>query len=189
MANQFSVTYPNGSPRQAFRAGFREGVKMSLTDGNKVLPDDFKKKIWWGNYKRLITWCSVGTDVENGMWAMYGARLGCYMTNLTNWDYINVRDFEYLNDMWDTTVMPKFASLSIDGITSKCYKTAYTWDATLLETEIKRLGNELRKGIGLEVAELDSLQSQFYKAAIIHAPRMNKMFTEEELNSLRRLNK
>jgi hypothetical protein len=121
MANKYSTTHPEGSPRQAFRAGFREGVKMSLDQGDKVDPVTFKQKIWWGNYKRLITWCSVGADVPNGLWAIYGARLGCYMTNLTDWDFVNVRDFDYLNALWADTVSPKFAANKNSSITSKCY--------------------------------------------------------------------
>lgn len=189
MTNQYSITHPNGSPRQAFRAGFREGVKMSLDQGEKVDPSIFKEKIWWGNYKRLITWCSVGADVDNGLWAIYGARLGCYMTNLTEWDYVNVRDFEYINDLFKTE-QSKFAATS-GNTTSviKCYATNYAWDADLLRNSIAELGELLRKGLGIEVAELDQVQSRFYKAAVVHAPRMNKLFTEEDLNELRRLNK
>ena len=192
MTNQYSVTYPNGSPRQAFRAGFREGVKMSLVQGGKPDVENFKKVIWWGNYKRLITWCSVGADVENGLWAMYGARLGCYMTNLTDWDYINVRDFEYLNNLFEGTVKPMFEVgefREVDRTVEKCYKTNYTWDKDLLNHEIMVLGEKLRKGFGLEIAELDENQSRFYKAAYVNVPRMNKMFTEEELNQLRKVNK
>lgn len=189
MTNQYSVTHPNGSPRQAFRAGFREGVKMSLVEGIKTDPDNFKKNIWWGNYKRLITWCSVGADIENGLWAMYGARLGCYMTNLTDWDYIQVRDFEYLNKLFAETVMPQFASVDKSINIEKCYKTNYTWNRLLLWSEIESLGIKLRKGLGIEVAELNETQSKFYKAAYVNAPRMNKLFTEEELNELRRINK
>lgn len=185
MTNQYSITYPNGSPRQAFRAGFREGVKMCLVQGGKPDVDNFKKVIWWGNYKRLITWCSVGADVENGLWSMYGARLGCYMTNLTDWDYINVRDFEYLNSLFKEEVMPKFASPTGE----KCYKTNYTWDKDKLWSEILDLGKTLRKGTGMEIAELDETQSKFYKAAYVNVPRMNKLFTEQELNDLRRINK
>jgi hypothetical protein len=191
MTNQYSVTHPNGSPRQAFRAGFREGVKMSLVQGGKPDSDNFKKSIWWGNYKRLITWCSVGADVENGLWAMYGARLGCYMTNLTDWDYINVRDFEYLNKLWADEVQSKFAArpgkISEDIV--KCYKTGYIWDAGYLKSSIAALGTQLRKGLGVEVAELDEIQSKFYKAAYVNVPRMNKLFTEQELNDLRKINK
>ncbi len=115
-----SITYPNGSPRQAFRAGFREGVKMSLNQGGKVDPDNFKKIIWSGNYKRLITWCSVGADVDNGLWAMYGTRLGCYMTNLTDWDYVNVRDFDYLNNFFENTIRQKFVALPTARDIEKC---------------------------------------------------------------------
>jgi hypothetical protein len=190
MTNQYSVTYPNGSPRQAFRAGFREGVKMSLSQGGKVDSTNFKKSIWWGNYKRLITWCSVGADVENGLWAMYGARLGCFMTNLTDWDFINVRNFDYLNNLF-LIEKEKFQARpgKISPSIKKCYKSNYIWDEEVLWLAIKSLGEQLRKGLGLELAELDSIQSKFYKASYINVPRMNKLFTEEELNELRRINK
>ncbi len=186
MANQFSTTLPNGSPRQAFRAGFREGVKMGLVNGEKTSPHEFKKNIWWGNYKRLITWCSVGADVDNGLWAMYGARLGCHMTNLTDWDYVNVRDFKYLNELFDS-IEGKFAPQGENIV--KCYKTGLQWDEDVLWKEIKVLGESLRRGLGVEVAELDATQSKFYKAAYTPMPRMNSMMSETELNNLRRLNR
>ena len=189
MINQYSITYPNGSPRQAFRAGFREGVKMGLHQGGKISADDFKKTIWFGNYKRLITWCSVGADVENGLWAMYGTRLGCQMTNLTDWDYLNVRDFDWLNTFFSEEVMPKFVSKSTSADTIKCYKTGYTYNTKKLLKAIKGLGVDLRKGLGIEIAELDETQSKFYKAAYYNVPRMNKMFTESELSELRKTNK
>jgi hypothetical protein len=189
MTNQYSTTYPNGSPRQAFRAGFREGVKMSLNQGGKVDPDNFKKIIWSGNYKRLITWASVGADVNNGLWAMYGTRLGCYMTNLTDWDYVNVRDFDYLNDLFENTIRHKFFALPADRDIEKCYKSGYSWNKAALWDEIADLGEKLRKGMGIEVAELSDTDSKFYKAAQHNVPRMNKMFTEEELNELRKLNR
>ena len=188
MVNQYSVTFPNGSPKQAFRAGFREGVKMSLNQGGKVDSDNFKKSIWIGNYKRLITWASVGADVENGLWAIYGTRLGCYMTNLTDWDYVNVRDFDYLNTLFDK-IKDQFTATPADLNIEKCYKLGYTWNNELLWAEIIDLGEKLRKGLGLEVAELSDIDSKFYKAAQYNAPRMNVMFTEEELNQLRKTNR
>lgn len=189
MANHYSITYPNGSPRQAFRAGFREGVKMSVDRGVKVNPRAFKKTLWWGNYNRLITWCSVGADVAYGTWAMYGARLGCYMTTLTDWDYVNVRDFDYLNSLFEHTVKPKFQPDDSTADMRKCYKSNHTWDEDLLLREISELGTKLRKGVGLEIAELDEHASKFYKAVYTPVPRMNKMFTETELNDLRKLNR
>lgn len=190
MANQYSTTYPNGSPRQAFRAGFREGVKMSLDRGEKLAdPAKFKDVIWHGNYKRLITWCSVGADVENGEWAMYGARLGCVMTNLSDWDYVNVRDFDYLNNLFNTEVSRKFTPDLSDPSAKKCYKTGLSWSQDLLTKDMVSLGDKMRRGMGIEVAELSAVGSKFYKAAQYNVPRMNKMFTEEELTELRRLNR
>jgi len=43
----------------------------------------------------------VGADVPNGLFAIYGAREGFYKTMCTNWDHILVRDFEYLNNLWN----------------------------------------------------------------------------------------
>ena len=68
MNNIYSEVYNAGSPFQAFRAGYREGVKMSLDEGARVPVEDFKKN-WPKNYERLLTWCNIGADVENGIWA------------------------------------------------------------------------------------------------------------------------
>lgn len=97
----YSEIHNNMSPLQAWRAGFREGVKMSLNRGYKVKN---LSKLPIGNFNRLLVWMTIGADMPNGNWAIYGARLGCFMTHFTNWDYVNVRDFDYLNSLWDTTV-------------------------------------------------------------------------------------
>ena len=78
--DNFSTSYTNATPWQAWRAGFREGVKMSLDQGAKV--DDLRK-VWWQNYQRLLIWSQVGADVKNGIWSILGARQGCYLTNCT----------------------------------------------------------------------------------------------------------
>jgi hypothetical protein len=45
----------------------------------------------------------VGRDVEHGIWAMAGARMGTYMTMITpQWDYCTVQDFAELEQLWDT---------------------------------------------------------------------------------------
>jgi len=99
MIDSYSVTYPNATPQQAWRAGFREGVKMSLVDG--VLPKDpTPAKLLWHNLHRLKVWSSVGGHVQNGVWAMLGARHGCYKTNCTDWNYVDVRDFDCLEETW-----------------------------------------------------------------------------------------
>jgi len=188
MNNRYCVTYNNGSPHQAFRAGFREGVKMSLdtVKGGRVPPERFEETIWYGNYQRLLVWCSVGADVENGLWAMYGARLGCYMTTLTDWDFVNVRDFKYLNNMWHNEIAPKFAK---EDSKHKCHRTDYAWDNDLLMSEIKRLGDILRRDLKLEISELDENDSKFFKKTYNGVPRTGVYVTEAEMEELRRLNK
>lgn len=186
MNNVHCTTFPNGSPRQAFRAGFREGVKMTLVEGEKVdKPEDVVKLAWEGNIKRFMTWASVGADVEHGLWAIYGARLGCVMTNTTDWDFLQVRDFEALNKIWHDEVAPQFA---LKGSSTNCYKTGYAWDQARLLAEISAMGTMIRKDMLIDVAELDDIQSKFFKATYSAPPRMNKLMSESEFNKLKGLN-
>ena len=94
-----STVHNNATSHQAWRAGFREGVKMSLIDGGRASLEEFKK-VHWKNLHRLYIWTMVGADANNGMWAVLGARAGLHKTMCTDWDYVNVRDFKYLNALW-----------------------------------------------------------------------------------------
>ena len=97
----YSTTYPNYTPFQAWRAGFREGVKMCLNRGTKSSVEEFKETVSSRNLNNLTIWHNVGCDVENGIWAIYGARVGTYMTMLSNWDYNNVQWFDNYVTLWD----------------------------------------------------------------------------------------
>jgi len=97
----YSVTHNNASKLQAWRAGFREGVKMSLDRGSKI--DDLSD-LDVGNLNRLRIWMTVGLDIDNGIWAILGARQGCHMTQFTDWDYTLVRDFDFLNWYYRTHI-------------------------------------------------------------------------------------
>jgi hypothetical protein len=102
MHDCYSTTYPNGSPFQAWRAGFREGVKMCLDRGAKPTLEEFKDKAHKRNLDNLTIWHNVGADVENGEWAIYGARMGTFMTMIdTTWDYTEVQDFDKLSALWE----------------------------------------------------------------------------------------
>lgn len=96
----FSDVYNNATAHQAWRAGFREGVKMALDRGNKVKDAEALRNSHWKNLHRLYIWTMVGADVANGDWAVLGARAGLYKTMCTDWNFVNVRDFEYLNNLW-----------------------------------------------------------------------------------------
>lgn len=104
MHDCYSTTYPNGSPFQAWRAGFREGVKMCLDRGRRPTLKEFDDKVHQRNFDHLCIWQSIGADVENGHYAMWGARQGTYLTMLDrSWDYHDVQDFDKLEELWEET--------------------------------------------------------------------------------------
>jgi hypothetical protein len=102
MHDCYSVTYPNGSAFHAWRAGFREGVKMCLNRGAKPTVIEFRDRVHQRNLDHLTVWHNVGRDVEHGAWAIAGARQGTYMTMLTGWDYTQVQWFDSLAEIWET---------------------------------------------------------------------------------------
>ena len=103
MYDCYSTTYINASPFQAWRAGFREGVKMCLNRGVRPTLESFKEQAHHRNLDLLTIWHNVGRDVENGIWSILGARMGTYMKMITpTWDYREVRNFDSLKLLYDT---------------------------------------------------------------------------------------
>jgi hypothetical protein len=101
----YSDSIITGSPFQAWRAGFREGVKMTLVDGVKIPSQEIKERVWWHNIHRLRMWSTVGAHKDNGLFAVLGARQGTFMSNCTDWDYVQVRDFEELRRIYNETII------------------------------------------------------------------------------------
>lgn len=98
-----STTYPNGSTFHAWRAGFREGVKMCLNRGTRPSISEFRDRVHQRNLDHLTIWHNVGRDVEHGAWSIAGSRMGTYMTMITpQWDHRAVQDFAELEKLWDT---------------------------------------------------------------------------------------
>jgi hypothetical protein len=100
MHDCYSTTYPNGSAQHAWRAGFREGVKMCLDQGRRPTIAEFRDRVHRRNLDHLTVWHNIGADVEHGVWAMAGARQGTHMTMLTGWDYRAVQSFDALEELW-----------------------------------------------------------------------------------------
>ena len=177
----FSEVHQTASPFQAFRAGFREGVKMSLDQGVRVRPDEFKQKIWWQNYNRLQTWCNIGSDVENGLWAIYGARLGCEMTVLSDWDTNQISDFEWFKDFFNNEVAPKFY-----GINDKtCRYTKLEWDSGMLHKEVCSLGRKLNQDINeMMLFDPEPKMCKFFKKTYVNPRRWGVMIRETQIQEL-----
>jgi len=139
MYDCYSTTYPNHTPFQAWRAGFREGVKMVLDKGARPTIDALKETASTRNLNNLTIWQNVGMDVENGEWAIMGARMGTHMTMLTDWDHTNVQWFDNYLTMWEQIK-------NEDPL-------------VLAET----YGVELKTKLGLPMCAFDSEQSKFFK--------------------------
>lgn len=97
-----SDVYNNGSPYQAFRVGFREGVKLSLDRGQRVTGEMMKSLLHPVNLRNLRTWSCVGAHVENGAWAVYGTRLAWSMMCDIAWDHTVVRDYDWFQNFWQS---------------------------------------------------------------------------------------
>ena len=137
--NCYSTTFINATPQQAFVAGYREGVKMSTNKGKPIAPQDFKD-VWPTNLKILSTWCTIGADVDNGKYAMLGARMGCYYTVVEhNKKLFKVSDLDHLGEYFD--------DLTHNSI----------------DEELIMFGNSLRQQLDIPIAEYDDAESRFYR--------------------------
>jgi len=134
----YSNIFITASPYQAWRAGFREGVKMTLLDGVKVPSQEIKERIWWHNIHRLRMWSTVGSHEENGKYAILGTRMGTWMTNCTDWNYINVRDFKILENIYEQNV-----------------------NHNSVEEDAKKLGDKIKYQLGLDWPWFDEQQSKY----------------------------
>ncbi len=97
------TTVQNSSPYQAWRSGYREGVKMTYLNGKPITNwNADRKKIWKGNLSKLSVWCTVGRDVENGIWAMLGARQGLCDTLGHKINNTLINDYDWFTTQWQS---------------------------------------------------------------------------------------
>jgi hypothetical protein len=154
MPEVLSVARIHDSPYQAFRAGFREGTKLCLVKGAKpkLSGNSLKQIIWWENLDRLKIWCSVGLDRDCGIWAIYGARLGCYNLFFSDADHTKIKDYDWFQTYWKETIWPEFEGRDGD------------WQLEKLIESTNYLGSELQRKLNLEVCLLDAKASKFFRS-------------------------
>jgi TPR repeat protein len=162
----FGTVYCNGSPLQAFRSAFRAAARLCLGRG-PVEPERMRPEVMSPiNLHWLLVWCSIGADAPNGAWCLYGARLGCFLVGLTDWDYRTLNDFGRLAGLWREEVAPRFR-----GEGARCPLAGFGWDPGRLDAEIAVLGDALRRRFGLPAVELDAAASRFFKQ--VYEPPLN----------------
>tara|TARA_B100000941_G_scaffold264229_1_gene218062 strand:- start:1 stop:900 length:900 start_codon:yes stop_codon:yes gene_type:complete len=153
--NCYSTSVVHSEPFQAWIAGYREGVKMSLNQGEHIKPELFMRKVWAPNLRILSTWMTVGADVPNGKYAMLGARMGCYSTTVDTNEWTQISDLDKMLDLYENAVVKSF-----------------------IDQDLKLYGESIRQRIDLPVADLDEYQSKFIK--YIYPPHKNKGVQDRE---------
>lgn len=143
----FGTCHPNGSPLQAFRSGFREGVRLGLVKGAPPGLDRMVGELPPNNLRRMLTWCSVGADVHLGLWCIWGAREGCLKAQAGGVDRGLIGDY----DRFDAFFAQEFAP------------RGDTIDAAL------RASGERLRAAGLAVEELGPRQSAFLREHLTSA--------------------
>jgi hypothetical protein len=142
----------NATAYQAWRAGYREGVKMSYVDGAPMLdPINDLGLIWYGNRSKLNVWMSIGRDVPHGKWAMLGARQGFYELYSNMVDNFIINDYDWFTDHWQGV-----CKLDVDESLS-----------------LYRI--KLQDAFGLYIPEIDNEDSKWFKATYINPPRKGLM--------------
>ena len=136
--NCYSTTVINASASQAFIAGYREGVKMSLDQGKHIPPENFMKVIQPVNLRVLTTWLSIGSDIEYGKYAMLGARMGCYSTTVDGNEWIQIRDLEKMADLFTNSVED-------------------------IDIDLQVYGESIKQKLDIPCADFDEHQSKFFK--------------------------
>ena len=86
----------------------------------------------------LLTWMNVGADIENGKYAMLGARMGCYNTVIQNLNHEDVSN--------------------LDKITEICPENEKNIDEDLVS-----YGESLKQRLDIPVVDYNELQSKFFK--------------------------
>ena len=167
MADTWSDVVVNATSEQAYRAGFREGVKMSLDRGEIVPKTKFLEQNHVKNLQRLSVWCSIGEDVEHGDWAILGAREAVALTNLDEWDHTRIADYDF---------MQKFVAEELEKYNNK--------DAR--EQRIKYLGNRLKDELHFRIADLSGDSSVWFKSVYQNPKRYGVMITEQEADKKKR---
>lgn len=160
--NTYSTTHPNGSKLHAFRAGFREGCKMTLDGGKKIAQaEQLTSKLYSKNIERLQIWGSIGQDVEHGIWAILGTRVGMRYTNIECKDIKLVRDYD------------EFGVYAEQWI--KLHEEA-------LPMILAQMRVEIAHHTGVDFYDFDSAQSKFFKQVLLSGHKnVDPLTTEREI--------
>ncbi len=158
-----SFLWISGSSYQAFRAGFREGVKFCLEDG--VPTKQFPESIANTNFSRLLVWATVGRDKAFGRWAMLGARMGIYaVVSDPDFQPTLINDYESIRAIWLKVIEDEIGM----DFSEVEYNEAF--DAQL-EPRLVDLGAKLNNNFGMNLLELEGNKLEFFRKIFVNPSR------------------
>jgi hypothetical protein len=147
-----STTVQNCTPFQAWRAGYREGVKMSYINGAPVTDWHTQQHLLWkGNTSKLSVWCTIGRDVENGIWSMLGARQGLFEIIRGKIQNSSINDYNWFVQKWQNVKEKDPDRLA------------------------RMIGHELSTSYNFTVPEFDNNTSIWFKNTYINPARQGLM--------------
>jgi len=160
-----SETQVTSTPQQAFRAGLREGVKMSLDWGRQAdLSRETFQKLGPQNRLRLQTWCNVGADQPNGYWAILGARLGLKLNAIDKFDYRQINSLDWIDQLFQQEVVDRFYT---PGLSSE---EGFVVTHEVI-AHIDQLGELLQGHLGLELRLMSPDESRQFKRSFQNPKR------------------
>jgi hypothetical protein len=143
LAHIYGYTRPYGSKRQAFTAGFREGVKMPLVRGQPVeSPYELAREMYPLNLQRLLAWCSMGAhipDEDIGRASTAGAMYGLWAVHVEK-------------------KLPMEIVSDLDAI-REIYEQWWADDGSIPSNTFLR--GEIHSKTGISIAQFGAKQSQF----------------------------
>ncbi len=122
-------TNPGCSPRQAFIAGCREGIKLLLDEGK--IQSINQLRCSWNEYNRSawITWCVRGAHHEIWRWAAFGARYSAVKFLLGRWPHTSINNWDFLSQQFDEVC--------------STINLSFEWDSLLNEKYVQNNNNNL----------------------------------------------
>jgi hypothetical protein len=147
-----SITDQSTTPHQAFAGGFREAIKQSLNKG--IMFDNVeqfqKSPSLKMKQEKLFALMNVGSDVQNGRWSMYGARLAFW--NVWFNEDFNIETINDLDALY--TMVNAFGDLS-----------------NLIDYVDDLLSNEMTMGhFGIPLEKFTPAQCDYIKSTFINLP-------------------
>jgi hypothetical protein len=140
------------TPYHAFRAGYRESVKLTLIDGEQLADlTQVMARTRPNAWRQLLMWASVGSDVPNGEWAIYGFRRGLADVWLEHLPIESINDYAWFDDYWQrlTAIDPRVSA--------------------------EQLGMQLNQRFGLGLTDLDPQTSGWVKKIYLNVSRHGLM--------------